>query len=68
MKATVRTFKELAKFINDNDLSRKQIDLLITKSLNVWMSREIPKTEILPRLEEFIKQYPDIKDRPLFID
>jgi hypothetical protein len=68
MKITIKNIEDLAKVINDKKLSRKQIDLLITKSLNVFMSSDIPTNEIIPRLEQFIKQYPETHTRPLFID
>lgn len=68
MEVTIKNINDLAKFINNNELTRKQIDLLITNATGVWMSRKIPTNEVVPKLLEFIKQYPDVTQRPLFID
>jgi hypothetical protein len=68
MKTTITNFEQLINFISENELSKKQIDILVINTLNVWLSPEIQKDEIIQRLKELFKKYPEVTERPLFID
>ena len=68
MKTTITNFDELINFISNNDLSKKQIEILAINTLNVWISPEIQKDEIVQKLKELYKKYPEVTERPLFID
>jgi hypothetical protein len=68
MKTTITNFDELINFISNNDLSKKQIDILVINTLNVWISPEIQKDEIVQKLKELFKKYPEVAERPLFLD
>lgn len=65
---TITNIHELKDFLLSNELTQKDKCLLINKSLNVWINDESKVDEVISELEEFYYKYPNIKDRPLFLE
>lgn len=65
---TITNIQELKDFILNNDLSKNDIQKLIRTTLQVWISKEYNKIDLVNMIEDFYYKYPNAKDRPLFLD
>ncbi len=68
IKMIIANIQELKDFILNNNLSRKDIHELIKTTLQVWISKEYNKTDLVNMIEDFYYKCPNVKDRPLFLD
>ncbi|MFV5692060.1 hypothetical protein ACM55K_08550 [Flavobacterium sp. LT1R49] len=64
----IANIQDLKEFILNNDLSKNDIHELIRTTLKVWISDEYNKIDLINLIEDFYYKYPNIKDRPLFLD
>lgn len=64
----ISNIQELKDFILDNDLSKNDIHEIVRTTLKVWISKEYNKTDLVNMIEDFYYKYPNLKDRPLFLD
>lgn len=64
----INSIDELKKFILNNDLSRNDIQELLKTTLKVWISKEYDKMDLVNMIEDFYLKYPNLQDRPLFLD
>lgn len=64
----IANIQDLKEFILNNDLSKNDIHELIKTTLKVWISDEYNKIDLINLIEDFYYKYPNIKDRPLFLD
>lgn len=65
---TITNIQELKDFILNNDLSKNDIQKLISTTLKVWISKDYNKIDLANMIEDFYYKYPNVKDRPLFFD
>ena len=65
----INNFDELIDFIENHDLTHKQISELVNVTLKTILINDYEtKTEIVDALKNFWKQYGHTKERPVFID
>ena len=64
----ISNIQELKDFILNTELTQEQIKEILRTSLNIWISGEYDKTDLVKMIEDFYYKYPNIKDRPLFLD
>ena len=64
----ISNIQELKDFILNNDLSKNDIHELIKATLKVWISKEYNKTDLVNKIEEFYNKFPNVQNRPLFLD
>lgn len=64
----ITNINELKDFILNNDLSKNDIQELLRATLNVWISNEYSKTDLANMIEDFYYKYPNVQDRPLFLN
>jgi uncharacterized protein (UPF0128 family) len=68
IKMVIANINELKDFILNNDLSKNDIHELIKATLNVWLNEEYDKTDLVNIIEAFYNKYPNVQERPLFLD
>ena len=64
----ISNIQELKDFILNTELTQEQIKEILRTSLNIWISGEYDKTDLVKMIEDFYYKYPNIQDRPLFLD
>lgn len=67
-KVKLNNVEELKKFILENDISEDSIRELVRTCLKVWISEFKSKEELILQIDELLLKYPDVKNRPLFVD
>ena len=65
---TIANIQELKDFILNNELSKNDINEILRATLKVWISKEYNKTDLVNIIEDFYYKYPNVQDRPLFLD
>ncbi|RTY64804.1 MULTISPECIES: hypothetical protein [unclassified Flavobacterium] len=65
---TIANIQELKDFILNNELSKNDINEILRATLKVWICKEYNKTELVNIIEDFYYKYPNVQDRPLFLD
>lgn len=68
MRYEINTFEDLKTFVLSNDLSKEQLKEVILKTLKVFIVGNEDKTALMIDLENFIKEHPNIKRRPFFLE
>ena len=58
----------VAYFILNNNLNQRTIEQLLKTTLNVYISGKYDKTDLVKMIAAFYYKYPNIQDRPLFLD
>ena len=64
----ISNIQELKDFILNTELTQEQIKEILRTSLNIWISGEYDKTDLVKMIAAFYYKYPNIQDRPLFLD
>lgn len=64
----ISNIQELKDFILNNNLNQRTIEQLLKTTLNVYISGKYDKTDLVKMIEDFYYKYPNIQDRPLFLD
>ena len=64
----INNFEELKIFIRNNELHKSDIEELLKITLKVWITSDSHKEDLLNKIEEFYNKYPDVQNRPLFLD
>lgn len=69
MEVEIRTFNDLIKFIEENELPEKKInEILMTTIQSLYTGDTANKKEMILALKEFWNDWSDKPERPLFID
>jgi len=69
MQFKINKFSDLVKLIEDHDLSKEQIDTLLTNTVGIYIGKDIPEKKVLiEQLNNYWHKYKDYKERPLFLN
>lgn len=69
MEVEIRTFNDLIKFIEENELSEEKInEILMATIQSLYTGDTTNKKEMIQALKEFWEKWGDQPVRPLFID
>lgn len=63
----INTFDQFIDFIENSNLTEKQIIQLIQETLFVFFLNDYKKTELIELLKDYWSKYGHLKQRPLFI-
>lgn len=65
----INTYKQLTRFIIDQNLNPKQAQKLIAKGLKVWFINDYSSTkELIETLDLFWAKWGKYQEKPLFVD
>ena len=64
----INNFGELIIYIQDNDLSKKQLNKILFPTLSVFVVKDYSKNELIERLKEYYCEWHDTRPRPIFLD
>ncbi|RTY89862.1 hypothetical protein EKM01_12150 [Flavobacterium sp. RSP46] len=64
----INSIEDFKEYLLNHELSKFQISEILKKTLKVWISDEYNKTDLVNMIEDFYYKYPNIQERPLFLD
>lgn len=66
----INNFEEMICFIESNELTTDQLNILISDGLKIWCNVEqltLPKSKLVKKLREYWTAYGDNIEKPLFL-
>jgi hypothetical protein len=63
----IKTFAQLITYFEKPKVTVSEIQQILSEAKIVWIDTDESKDEILRRLKEFWANYPEPKERPLFL-
>ncbi len=63
----IKTFAQLITYFEKPQVTVTEIQQILSEAKIVWIIGSESKDEILRRLKEFWANYPETKERPLFL-